>query len=82
MFENPSTVLFLIYYESLLPEVACTIKKLQLNANKCYVMSFTKRCDATMKDPVVIFDSKLSFDSHFQSIIKRTYRIKKFIQFS
>lgn len=73
----------------------CTQNKLDLNVSKCYVCSFTRKPTKLIhnyilysselarvdkiKDLGVIFDSKLLFDDHINSIVKKASRALGFV---
>lgn len=72
----------------------CFDTNLQLNTNKCYVISFTRRHETTfqhfnygrtltrsnsIRDLGVTFDSKLSFKNHIQHIVNSAYKMLGFI---
>lgn len=75
----------------------CNTNRLNLNVNKCSIISFTRRTDRTfqyfqyrinnsllsrskvVKDLGVLFDEKLSFNSHVQSAITRASKLLGFI---
>ena len=68
---------------------------MQLNAEKCYVMSYTTSKSPmnyqyelmdtvltrslTLKDLGILFDNKLEFTSHYSAIIKRAFKMLGFV---
>lgn len=75
----------------------CNDNNLQLNIQKCHIVSFTRRQQTTfqyfnyninhtslgrknvMKDLGITFDSKLTFESHINQIVKKAYKMLGFI---
>lgn len=75
----------------------CERNDLQLNKNKCYFITFTKKSETSqllfryhignsailkvnsIRDLGVIFDSKLTFESHFKYVQNATFRMMGFI---
>lgn len=75
----------------------CERNDIRLNKEECYVVTFTKKQEATqivynysinnvaikkislIRDLGVIFDSKLTFEAHYQHIINSSFRMLGFI---
>lgn len=73
----------------------CSQNGLQLNKQKCYILSFTRKRQydefdykigntsisrvTTIKDLGLIFDSKLSFESHCNKMVKKAYKMIGFL---